>query len=447
MRSISKTRKIVIVGGGLLGLSLAYFMSKKGFEDIIVIEKSENLGGACSWIDIGGVIVDRYYHVITSEDGRIFRFMDELGLQDAYGFNKISMGIFDSVKINPISTAIEFMLYPGLGLIDKARLAYTIIYCKYYSDWKKLESISAAQWLVAIGGKSNYEKMWRPIMKSKFGDNLDELNAADMWARIKRLSASRKNDFSQQFAYIRGTPKTLIDRIEARLVERGVTIMKKSAVRKIEISNDNIRRLHLEDGSDIEIDSAIFTIPIPDFAGLLPDSHQTQKNQLKRIEYMDNVCLILKLTKPITDFYMLNIQDESIPFTGIIGSSHVYPDNEFKGHHLFYISRYFKGDEKLLRIDKEELLSLYTPYLKKINPEFNISWIAGYELSKGKNIEPFHHIGYSKDLPEMTSAIKNCFLVTSAQVYPEITVLNTSVKRAEAFVDWFTSKEHGKTND
>lgn len=427
-------KKITIVGGGLLGLSMAYFFQKNGCKEINVIEKENELGGACSWLKIGDTIVDRFYHVILAQDERFFRFMEELGLDDSYGFTTTRMGIFNGVKSHPINTPKEFLLYPGLTLFNKFKLAYTILYCQFYKDWKKLESLSVPEWLVSIGGEDNYKTMWLPIMRAKFGDNINKLTAVDMWARISRLSSSRKANLSQKMAYIKGTPKTLIDRLEYHLINNGATIIKGNGIKNIVADKNKITGVNLDNGDSMQSDIYVFTIPLPNFEKLIPDEYGNYKNKLKQIQYLDNVCLILKLHKPLTSFYMLNLQDPGMPFTGIIGLSHIYPKNEFNGYHIFYISKYILEDSDFFKKTKEEILSIYMPHFKKINPEFNESWIAGYELSKGKNIEPFHKINYSQFIPEKKGVFENCFLVTTAQIYPEITVLNTSVKVAEDFV-------------
>lgn len=423
--------KIAIVGGGLLGLCIGYFLQKITGAKIIIVEKEKELGGACSWREIGGTIVDRFYHVIMAEDGRIFRFMDELGLQGKYGFATSRMGIFDGARINPISTPKDFFLYPNLSVVDKWRLAYTVCYSRFFDDWSQIESRSASEWLISVGGKKNYELMWQPIMRAKFGDSVHKMTAVDMHARIRRFSISRKSDFSQTMAYISGTPKTLIDVLEQRLRDRGTAITKGNGVKVIDSRNGEISGLILENGELIQADQYFFTVSIPDFVTMVPDLFSEYKEQLRQVQYLDNVSLILKLSKPLTPYYMLNVQDAKVPFTGLIGLSHIYPPDEFGGDSIFYASKYlFAGQEFYLK-DKEEVLSLFLPHLKRINPDFSESWIKGCKLSKGKNIEPFHGINYSKLIPSKRTPFKNASLVTTAQIYPDSTVMNASVRVAE----------------
>ena len=53
-----------IVGGGLLGLGLAYRLAGEGVP-VTVYEASPRLGGLAGTTTLGGVEVDRFYHAVT----------------------------------------------------------------------------------------------------------------------------------------------------------------------------------------------------------------------------------------------------------------------------------------------------------------------------------------------------------------------------------------------
>ncbi len=46
-----------------------------------------------------------------------------------------------------MSSALEFLRFPPLGLVSKARLAATILYASRVKDWRRLENIPVADWL------------------------------------------------------------------------------------------------------------------------------------------------------------------------------------------------------------------------------------------------------------------------------------------------------------
>ena len=45
--------KVVVVGGGVVGVSMLYHLAKKGWSDVVCVERKELTSGinlACSWI-------------------------------------------------------------------------------------------------------------------------------------------------------------------------------------------------------------------------------------------------------------------------------------------------------------------------------------------------------------------------------------------------------------
>ena len=46
MEKIQSQAKLVIVGGGILGISLLYHLTKEGWKDVVLIEKGELTSGS-----------------------------------------------------------------------------------------------------------------------------------------------------------------------------------------------------------------------------------------------------------------------------------------------------------------------------------------------------------------------------------------------------------------
>ena len=70
MRTVSK--KIGILGGGIAGLSLAYFLREKS---VAVLEKEKKVGGLCRSYHAGGVAYDIGPHIMFSKNPRVLEFM------------------------------------------------------------------------------------------------------------------------------------------------------------------------------------------------------------------------------------------------------------------------------------------------------------------------------------------------------------------------------------
>ena len=59
--------------------------------------------------------------------------------------------------------------------------------------------------------------------------------------------------------------------------------------------------------------------------------------------------MVLVTRKPLVPYYVVNIADERIPFTGVIGMSNIVSLEETAGRHLTYLPKYVLSDDPLLK--------------------------------------------------------------------------------------------------
>src|ERR1700754_2029018 len=86
--SIVEHHMIDIVGGGILGLTMAHELLKRG-EQVRLWERAPTLGGLMGRTtldELDGVEVDRYYHAILSSDRSLMTLMEEVGVRDRLRF-------------------------------------------------------------------------------------------------------------------------------------------------------------------------------------------------------------------------------------------------------------------------------------------------------------------------------------------------------------------------
>ncbi|MFX5752083.1 hypothetical protein ABTE32_21930, partial [Acinetobacter baumannii] len=69
--------------------------------------------------------------------------------------------------------------------------------------------------------------------------------------------------------------------------------------------------------------------------------------QLRRIEYLGNVCLVLELNNSLSSTYWLNVNDPTFPFVGVIEHTNFESTDTYGGRHIVYLSKYLPVDEAL----------------------------------------------------------------------------------------------------
>ena len=65
-------KKIVVIGGGVTGLSVAWKLSEKGYE-VKVLEMDKFIGGLAGSIKMGNYFFDIGPHAFTTQDEEIFK--------------------------------------------------------------------------------------------------------------------------------------------------------------------------------------------------------------------------------------------------------------------------------------------------------------------------------------------------------------------------------------
>jgi protoporphyrinogen oxidase len=166
-----------VIGGGMLGMTLAYRLAQRG-HNVTLIEQSESLGGLAGAWSLGDVVWDRHYHVTLLSDSYTRALLRELGLEQEMEWVQTRTCFFTDDAFHSMSSSLEFLRFPPLRMIDKVRLGATIFYASRIKNWRRLENISVEDWLRRLSGDKTFEKIWRPLLRAKLGENYKKTSAA-----------------------------------------------------------------------------------------------------------------------------------------------------------------------------------------------------------------------------------------------------------------------------
>src|SRR5436190_13033319 len=273
-----------IVGGGMLGLALAWRLSGQGHR-VTVLEASDHLGGLADAWRLGDITWDRHYHVTLLSDSYLRTILKELDLDDQMQWVQTRTGFYVDGKMHSMSNNLEFLKFPPLGLVDKLRLGWTIFKASRIKDWKALEQIPVADWLRRLSGRRTFEKIWLPLLKAKLDEAYKDTSAAFIWPTIARMHAARRTGLKKEmFGYLPGGYARLLARFEERLIERGVTICTNSVVERVLRRDDGSLQVTLPDGSHDSFDRVIITAPANIAARIAPQLQQEETSRLKGVK-------------------------------------------------------------------------------------------------------------------------------------------------------------------
>jgi protoporphyrinogen oxidase len=404
-----------IVGGGILGMTAAYRLAQQGV-DVALYERAPDLGGLVGSFDFDGRRVDRFYHAILPSDHRVIGLAEELGLGDRFRFRPTKVGFYDDGRLFSMTSPKEFLTFPLLRPFDRARLAAFVARCQLKSSYDDLDRIPLEDWLRRLCGRRILERLWRPLLDSKFDGRFDDLPATYIWARSRRMSKTRDASGREVMGWLEGGYQTLIDALEQRIRALGGEVHASTSVDQIAGMAEGATGLVVE-GQFRPFDSILCTLA-PPMARRLLAPPLAERVPADHCRYLGVVCLLLRVSRSVSPYYHLNITDRRIPLTTVVETTNVV-DPEHVGGTLLYASKYVDPSHSDLDRPVEEIEADYRGHVQTIFPDLRDDEILGAVVQRARVVEPVHLVGGAARLPELFP-LPGLAMASTAHVYPEI---------------------------
>jgi protoporphyrinogen oxidase len=416
--------RIAVIGGGLTGLTAAYELSKNGHQ-VTVFEKEPVLGGLAHGFQPKNwewPLEFAYHHYFTN-DNVLIKLAREIGLGDKFHIARPITSTYYNGKINQLDSPLNLLKFNQIPFIDRIRTGALLAYCKVNPFWKPLEKITAEKFIQKYGGVAGWKTIWEPLLYGKFNYYADKVAASWFWARIKKRTTS--------LGYFLGGFQILINQMEKNIIKHGgiiytdfeiESIIKsgKTGMFQIKPAGNNQQPARNASHSDAGgFDRVLLTTPTP-VANKLVNIPKFYFLAPLAIPHLWAQTLILETDIPILDkIYWLNISDRSFPFLAVVAHTNFMDKSHYGGHHITYFGNYFPDNHPYLKMDKNELLKIFFPFIKKINPNLksNIENLKSF-LFTVPFAQPVHELNYSKRVPNMKTPVPGLFLANMDSIYP-----------------------------
>jgi protoporphyrinogen oxidase len=379
--------KIAIIGAGLTGLVAGYRLSQKGHE-IIIFEKSNDIGGLMGGFKIGDTSLEKAYHHIFATDAYIIALANELGLADKLKWHNEKTALYFDGQVYPFMGLVDLLKFTPLDLVSKIRLGLVKVWLQYDNNWQKYESISATTWMKKWCGQRAYDVIWKPLLQGKFHDKYEKVSMAWLWARIHTRGNSSK------LGYFEGGFRIIADELAKRIKENEGDIKLNS-----EIDLKNIEHI---------FDKVIYT------------------GASKEISYLGAVCVVFTSSQSLSPHYWHNINDTDSPFLCFIQHTNMVDKKNYDGKNVYYLGTYVPNDGELMTKSDTEIKKLFFDYLKNIFPKF--SKVDDAWVFKFKNAQ--HIVTKNYQIPK-SKISKKVYQANFAQIYPEDRGTNFAVREGE----------------
>lgn len=411
-----KPTSVAIVGGGILGMMLAYRLQAGG-PRITILEGAARSGGLTAPTALGDFTWDRFYHVILQTDAKLLGLLEELGLGDRLRWGSTRTGFYVDGRLHSLSSSLDFALFPALSLVGKVRLVATILHAARIRDWRPLEEILAVDWLHRWSGRRTVDRIWLPLLRAKLGDNAELASAAFIWAIIARLYGARQSAMKREsFGYVEGGYATILQRLEEELEKEGVTCRYGAKVTQVIRGSDGVT-VHLQDGESLTFDAVVLTVPCGQVASVCPQLSDPERARLESVTYQGIVCAALLLKKPLADYYVTNITDAWVPFTAVVEMTALVDRATFGGHSLVYLPRYVTRADAFWQRDDASIEREFVAALARMYPRFRAEDVATFHVSRVREMLAVSTLRYTERLkPPVRTSVPGVFVVNSAQI-------------------------------
>ena len=424
--------RVGIIGGGAAGLAAAYELTLHGHY-AQVLEHAPFLGGQASTFEVGGGRLERGYHHLFVSDRDMAGLIEEIGLGDKLAWLESKVGLYHGGKVWNFGTPMDLLRFKPLSLAQRLRVGLWTFLLQKTTNWRKFERVTAREWLSRHMGQRAYEVIWEPLLRGKFGEHHDQVSMTWLWGKIYLRVASRgKGLQKERLGYPMGSFGEVFDVLGQRVVEQGGEVHLSSGVTRVVVENGRAIALEaaLEGGEPqvIDYDAVIATTPSYVFTRLAPFLPEDYLEKLQRVKYLSAVMVVLVLDRPLSGKYWMNIADADMPFVALIEHTNLIDKSLYGGNHVVYISNYPSRESALYQKSGEELVEEFTPYLRRINPDFDPSWIVEFHHHKVDGAQPIVGVDYGQHIPDHRTPVKGLYLANTTQIYPEDRGTNYSVR-------------------
>ncbi len=408
---------IAVVGAGATGLTGALELAKRG-HGITLFETHPLPGGMARTCLVGEEPLEIFYHHIFTSDSAVPELARELGLEEKLHWMPPKNALYAGGKLHPFTSPMDLLRFSELSLLDRIRMGLFVLRTQRRSSWKDLEQLTAREWVLRETGPRIFATCWEPLLQSKFGSSANEVSATWLWNKVKLRSSSRgKGQKEELLGYLEGSFGSLYARGMEELQRReGITCLG-TEIGEIRSQGKGVR-ITTSRGHSALFDKVLYTGSPRQLATLCPDLSEEERKRYRSIKSMANLCLLLELEAPLSDYYWISIADKGLPFVAAIEHTNLIPRERY-GCNILYLSRYLSPEHSLFKASDEEVQHRFLQGLERIFPSWKPAMLRQARLFRCTDTQPVVDRDYPRRIPPHQTSVSGLYLACMDQIFPE----------------------------
>jgi protoporphyrinogen oxidase len=404
-----------------MGLAVAYQLVKDGFQPVI-FEADNRVGGMTASFDFSGLQIERYYHFHCTSDAAFIDILRELGLEHRLHWVETKMAYYYRGGVHAWGNPLALLKFPGLGWVAKLRVGLFLLLTSKRTDWRRLDKVEATAWMQRWMGAEAYSVLWQKLFDYKFYDYAEQISAAWIWARIRRLARSRYNLFREKLGYLEGGSQVLMEAMAAAIVAQGGILRLQSPVQRVVIEGAAVRGLQLAEGFE-PFARVISTVPLPCVPRIMPDLPPAVLAQFGALRNIAVVCVIAKLRKSVSEYFWMNVNDPAMDIPGIVEYTNLCPLDQ----HIVYVPYYMPGEHPKYAEPDEIFIAKVKACLLAINKTLTDADFIDIRVNRYRFAQPICGPGFTQTLPPVQLPVEGLQVADTSYYYPEDRGISESI--------------------
>ena len=434
-------KKIVIIGGGITGLSAAWKLSEKGYV-VNVIEMDKVIGGLAKSIKIENYFFDIGPHSFFSEDKEVFAKVMDLfkGEQGEIPYSKRSVKMMFRGKYVDYPLSAKSVLFQmGLPTAIMCSLSFAKSYISTSLSSllvKKTQNnnLTVKQWAINNFGKYLYLNFFKPYTEQFWKIKTSELShrvipsstKLDFAKTLKHILINKYLELSkrepgelslvQRESLPSYYPKKgygeIANRIGKQIKNNGGKIYTSQEVSEIILDSSSRFEVKTKD-TTFSSDFVISTIPLNRVVSKIKPFHETRILQSsKKLEYLSLVLLyLITKKKNVLDCQYCYFIDR--PYNRISDMNSFSKNLSPQDENILAVEISCHYESKIWKSSDEEIFSMCIQGIEKDN-FLKKEDVTNYKIIKVPSVYPIYRKDYEihlKQTEEYFSKINNFFSI------------------------------------
>lgn len=408
--------KVVILGAGIAGLSVGYFLSRSGLYDVVVLEQSDTVGGLCASFPYKNFTLDfgphKIYSVLPGILDDLVALMGDRALRVE--------------KKNKIFLNGHYLEYPlkltnllkVLGPRHFLKILTTFAFQKIHNLVRKKNAQSYEDFMIQTFGRATYQLIFEPLAEKVWGApqslhadmariRVSSLNTFHLILRLLKLLPESQETSAKYFYYPKKGFGDFAEKLKEEIQATGGKILTNTFVKKFHHKDNQITGVTVEIGQgtiEFSCDTLISSIALPQLLNyVLPEKQAADVLSARHL-----LLVYLLVNKPkVLDEQWVFFPERKFIFSRISEQKNMSEDTAPKNKTIVCCDFTCEADSEIWSTNDDLLITRCAQQLAEANL-INLADIqkdACFVIRK-KNFYPRYDLHYLEKMAHVTSKLK-----------------------------------------